>query len=75
MEEILESAKGETDGSWDPIADEQGVQSLILTNYLATDESYVLVFNNGHMELVFHPDSGDYAHDGDMWDVTSLGWA
>lgn len=85
MEEILEDSKltGAGDGSWDPLWDrlyrdkpeEEQPKDFYLTNWIATDETFILVFSNGHMELIGHPEGGDYADEGDYWYVGSLGWA
>jgi len=77
MEEILEdSLQTEHDGSWDPIADQfDDVQGLKLTEYMMHDDVIYLVFNNGHVERLTHPEGGDFANDGDYWYVGGLGWA
>lgn len=76
LEETLDEEEGQVSGSWDPIAEEQGVQSLILTKYIATDHSFILVFNNGHVEFLEQAEPLDgEPMDGDLWDVSRLGWS
>lgn len=83
MMEILEESKGhKTDGSWDSIHDEQDPMpdEFYLTNWIGTDETFILVFSNGHMELVYqwhanHPAPEGETFDGDLWDVSTLGWS
>ncbi|QRI45442.1 hypothetical protein SEA_LEONA_34 [Arthrobacter phage Leona] len=76
LEETLAEELNNESGSWDAIADEQGVQSLKLIKYTMHDDRVTLKFDNGHKERIFHPDPQDprRAPDGDLWDVTTLGW-
>jgi hypothetical protein len=81
--EILDESKGhKEDGSWDSIHDEQEPMpdEFYLTNYVATDHAFILVFSNGHMEIVSqwhasHPIPEGETFDGDLWDVSTLGWS
>jgi hypothetical protein len=80
LEEILDIAVEEqaTD-DFEAVADNCPLPvpdgGLYLTRYIPTDQNFILVFNNGHVEFLEQvaPQDGE-TFDGDLWDVTPLGW-
>lgn len=75
-EQLQEEVGVENSGSWDPIADEQGYDGLTLKKFIAHDDRITLKFTNGYKTHIFHPEPEDpaKAYDGDLWDISSLGW-
>jgi hypothetical protein len=89
LEEILKDSKGVAgDGNWDALYDSVYGELPVdlrpvnwhLTEYIGGDHEYILVFSNGYVHWLhqWHMDhdipEGE-TFDGDLWDVTSLGWA
>jgi hypothetical protein len=47
---------------------------FFLTDHVATDECLALVFSNGLVVRLWHPEDGPEAFNGNMWNVEPLGW-
>jgi hypothetical protein len=77
LEETLrEELQIPNSGSWDPIAEKIGETALTLKKYVFHDDRVTLKFTNGHKEYILHPDDDPVrAPDGDIWDVSELGWS
>lgn len=79
MEDIIAHSTGPSNaGNWDELLgslEHKPVAPFYLTDHIATDECYALVFSNGLVIRIWHPETGPLAFNGDVWDVTPLGWA
>ncbi|ASR83203.1 hypothetical protein FDI29_gp33 [Arthrobacter phage Abidatro] len=66
----------EASGSWDAIADQAGNRPT-LAGYVQHDDRIVLEFTNGRELTVrqWQNQPAGQPFDGDLWDVTPLGWS